>query len=198
MKSFFIQLLCLISTIFLLQGSESNRKRVAGEELKQVSAKRARSKIERMRRSVGKNELGQPIQSCLRCNNFQGYHFQVSEHMHNDCFPSNGLFLLDSDSTKQVKMPKFVDLVAHHSAHAEPRWKCIYCSSLVSPKKFKKHFELNTKLQMALYIFQGCNENIYLGRNSFNMSSARQKLEEEEKEVANLLADLNIIIARSK
>lgn len=192
-----INVLFLISLASMIHTQEPTRKR-AQEDVEQVNPKRMRSKFTVLCQSKGKTKKGQPIHTCLRCNSFKGYHYQVSEHMHNECFPVDGLFFVSQNATQLVKMPKYLDLVKSHSSQEESsRWLCVYCSSRISPEKFKKHFELNTTPLMAPHIFEGCKEPLLIGRNKKSFSSIQEQFLREKNEAAFLLVNLEALILKS-
>ncbi len=154
--------------------------------IQQITGKRKGKAPNPLIQGVGQ-VAGHPSYRCVRCSIFEGYYYQVVEHLHNECFPSNDLFSLDKNG--HCVIPKYRKLKQDNITKygQDAIWPCVFCNAEVNSRNYKNHLQFNTKPTMALDFFDGCNEPINIGRNKAELSEIKKRKIDEPVEALLLL-----------
>jgi hypothetical protein len=84
--------------------------------------------------------------NCSRCDTPPLLRSNIMKHMHNKCFPVEGLPCTACPQSTEIKFKSLRQIVTHNTNnHADlKKWKCLVCGSRIKKFAFFKHFLANT------------------------------------------------------
>ncbi len=131
---------------------------------------------------------------CGGCKHPEGHFDTIATHMHsvNGCMPKNGIACKDCKPDIAPLFIKVIDLLNHNKQKHNnlKQWKCGWCGTETSPKRFMKHVAYYTNGKSVKKTFEDYPDRIVVNKSRFIYdkgevipNNSKRKIESSTKEV---------------